>query len=145
MTVALRNRNFRLRGCCKPWCEAWWIIPDRAWLIRSKGNVVSQRQALTLFRCDVGDHLVVVILLCEKMCVLITLVIERCGKYHVNLAEDALRMVSLEKLQDASLCWRNKRTIAHINVKRGDCWDIAIIGQQHVQPTLRREGCHYQW
>jgi hypothetical protein len=25
------------------------------------------------------------------------------------------------------------------------CWDIAIIGQQHVQPTLRKEGCHCQW
>jgi len=42
---------------------------------------VSQRQALTLFRCDVADHLVVVILLCEKMCALVTLVIERYGKY----------------------------------------------------------------
>jgi hypothetical protein len=52
----------------------------------------------------VGDHLVEVILLCEKRCALVTLVIEKCGKYHVNLAEDALRMVSLEELQDASLC-----------------------------------------
>jgi hypothetical protein len=42
---------------------------------------VSQRQALTLFRCDVADHLVVVILLCEKRCALVTLVIERFGKY----------------------------------------------------------------
>jgi hypothetical protein len=42
---------------------------------------VSQRQALTLFRCEVADHLVVVIILCEKMCALVTLVIERCGKY----------------------------------------------------------------
>jgi len=65
---------------------------------------VSQRQALTLFRCEVADHLVVVILLCEKRCALVTLVMERFGKYHVNLAEDALRMVSLEELQDASLC-----------------------------------------
>jgi len=64
---------------------------------------VSQRQALTLFRCEVADHLVEVILLCEKRCALVTLVIERCGKY-VNLTEDALRMVSLEELQDASLC-----------------------------------------
>jgi hypothetical protein len=42
---------------------------------------VSQRQALTLFRCEVADHLVVVIILCEKICALVTLVIERCGKY----------------------------------------------------------------
>jgi hypothetical protein len=42
---------------------------------------VSQRQALTLFRCELADHLVVVILLCEKMCALVTLVIERYGKY----------------------------------------------------------------
>jgi len=42
---------------------------------------VSQRQALTLFRCEVADHLVVVILLCEKRCALVTLVIESCGKY----------------------------------------------------------------
>jgi len=42
---------------------------------------VSQRQALTLFICEVADHLVVVILLCEKRCVLVSLVIERCGKY----------------------------------------------------------------
>jgi hypothetical protein len=42
---------------------------------------VSQRQALTLFRCEVTDHLVVVILLCEKMCALVTLVIERFGEY----------------------------------------------------------------
>jgi hypothetical protein len=26
-----------------------------------------------------------------------------------------------------------------------NCWDIAINGQQLVQPTLRREGCHCQW
>jgi hypothetical protein len=65
---------------------------------------VSQRQALTLFRCEVADHLVVVILLCEKRCALVTLVIERFGEYHVNLAENALRMVSLEELQNASLC-----------------------------------------
>ena len=51
-----------------------------------------------------ADHLVVVILLYEKRCALVTLMIERCGKYHVNLAGDALRMVSLEELQDASLC-----------------------------------------
>jgi len=38
MTIALGN--IRLRGCCKPWCKAWKIIPDRAWLICSKGNVV---------------------------------------------------------------------------------------------------------
>ena len=38
MTVALGN--ICLRGCCKLWCEAWKINPDRAWLIRSKGNVV---------------------------------------------------------------------------------------------------------
>jgi hypothetical protein len=37
---------------------------------------VSQRQALTVFRCEVADHLVVVILLCEKRCALVTLVIE---------------------------------------------------------------------
>jgi len=42
---------------------------------------VSQRQTLTLFRCDVADHLVVVILLCEKRCALVTLVIERFGEY----------------------------------------------------------------
>jgi hypothetical protein len=42
---------------------------------------VSQRQALTLFRCDVADHLVVVILLCEKRCASVTLVIERFGEY----------------------------------------------------------------
>jgi hypothetical protein len=42
---------------------------------------VSQRQALTLFRCEVTDHLVVVILLCEKRCALVTLVIERFGEY----------------------------------------------------------------
>jgi len=66
--------------------------------------MLSQRQALTLFKCDVGEHLVEVILLCEKMCALVTLVIERCGKYHVNLAGDALRILSLEELQDASLC-----------------------------------------
>ena len=43
---------------------------------------VSQRQTLTLFRCEVADHLVVVIsLLCDKRCALVTLVIERCGKY----------------------------------------------------------------
>jgi hypothetical protein len=42
---------------------------------------VSQRQALTLFRCDVTDHLVVVILLCEKRCAFVTLVIERFGEY----------------------------------------------------------------
>ena len=47
----------------------------------------------------------------------------------VNLATDALRMISLEELHDASLCWRSKRTIAHINIKGGDCWDIAINGQ----------------
>jgi len=52
----------------------------------------------------VGDHLVEVILLCEKRCALVILVIEKCGKYHVNLVEDALRMVSFEELQDASLC-----------------------------------------
>jgi len=28
---------------------------------------------------------------------------------------------SLEKMQNASLCWRSKRTIAHINGKGGDC------------------------
>ena len=39
----------------------------------------------------------------------------------VNLVEDALRMVSLEELQDASLCWRRKMTISHINDKGGDC------------------------
>jgi len=50
-------------------------------LIRSKGNVVFERQALTLFRCEVADHLVVVILLCEKMCALVTLMIERFGEY----------------------------------------------------------------
>ena len=55
----------------------------------------------------------------------------------VNLAIDALGMVSLEELQNASLCWWSKRTIAHINVKGGDWWDIVINGQQHVQPTLR--------
>jgi hypothetical protein len=60
--------------------------------------MLSQRQGITLFRCDVADHLVVVILLCEKRCALVTLVIERCGKYHVNLTEDALGMVSLEEL-----------------------------------------------
>ena len=38
MIVALGN--IRLRGCYKPWCKAWKIIPDQAWLIRSKGNVV---------------------------------------------------------------------------------------------------------
>jgi len=42
---------------------------------------VSQRQTLTLFRCDVADHLVVVILLCEKRCALVTLVIERFSEY----------------------------------------------------------------
>jgi len=42
---------------------------------------VSQRQALTLFRCEVTDHLVVVIFLCEKRCALVTLVIERFGEY----------------------------------------------------------------
>ena len=66
--------------------------------------MLSQRQVLTLFRCGVANHLVVVILLCEKMCALVTLVIDRCGKCHVNLAEDALGMVSLEELQNASLC-----------------------------------------
>ena len=66
--------------------------------------MLSQRQAITLFRCEVADHLVEVILLCEKTCALVTLVNERCGKYHVSLAEDALRMESLEELQDASLC-----------------------------------------
>jgi hypothetical protein len=50
-------------------------------LIRSKENVVSQRQALTLFRCDVGDHLVEVILWCQQGCALVTLVIERFDKY----------------------------------------------------------------
>jgi hypothetical protein len=38
----------------------------------------------------------------------------------VNLAKDAFEMVSLEELQNASMCWRSKRTIAHINVKVGD-------------------------
>jgi hypothetical protein len=28
---------------------------------------------------------------------------------------------------------------------RSICWDIVIIGQQHMQPTLRKEGCHCQW
>jgi hypothetical protein len=32
----------------------------------------------------VADHLVKVILLCEKTCALVTLVNERCGKYHVT-------------------------------------------------------------
>jgi len=63
-----RTWNIRLRWCCKPWCKAWKIIPDRAWLIRSKG----------------------------ECCV-----------------EDTLRMVSLEELQNTSLCWRSNRTIAH--------------------------------
>jgi len=39
----------------------------------------------------------------------------------VNLATDALRIVNLEELQNASMCWRSKRIISHINGKGGDC------------------------
>jgi hypothetical protein len=45
-------------------------IPNRAWLIRSKGNVPKDKRQH--FRCEVTDHLVIVILLCEKRCALVT-------------------------------------------------------------------------
>jgi hypothetical protein len=58
----------------------------------------------------------------------------------VNLAKDALRMVSLEELQDASGCWRSKRIITHINGKGGDCWNIA----NYVAAIVKEDGCHCQ-
>jgi len=42
--------------------------------------MLSQRQVITLFRCEAVDHLVVVLFLCEKRCALMTLVIESYGK-----------------------------------------------------------------
>jgi len=59
----------------------------------------------------------------------------------VNLPEDAFRMVSLEELQDASLCWRSKRTVAPHKWQKGWLlWYCHLCGSS---PTLG-EGCHCQ-
>jgi hypothetical protein len=53
-------------------------------------------------------------------------------------------MVSLEELQNACMCLRSKRTIAHINSKEGDCWDIATYVAASAAYLLEEDGCHYQ-
>jgi len=95
--------------------------------------MVSQRQALTLFRFDVVHHMVEV-----SKGVLGDSGDWKVWQLPVNLATDSLKIVSLEELQNASTCWKSKRTIAHINGKMGDCWDVAINWQQYLQPYFRR-------
>ena len=59
----------------------------------------------------------------------------------VNLTEDAFRMVSLEELQDASLCWRSKMTVAPHKWQKGWLlWYCHLCGSS---PALG-EGCHCQ-
>jgi len=63
----------------------------------------------------------------------------------VNLVEDALRMVSLEELQDASLCWRSKRTVAPYEWQRG--W---LLGYCHYWATtwegaIVNDSCTNHW
>jgi len=62
-------------------------------------------------------------------------------KVPVNLAGDTLRMVSLEELQDTSLCWRSKRTVAPHKWHRG--WFLGYCHLYCSNPTLG-EGCHCQ-
>jgi hypothetical protein len=95
--------------------------------------MVLQRQTLTLFRCGVVDHMVEV-----SKGVLGDSGDWKVWQVPVNLATDAFKMISLEELQNASMCWKSKRTITHINSKRCDCWDIAINGQQYLQAYFRR-------
>jgi hypothetical protein len=59
----------------------------------------------------------------------------------VNLVGDTLRMVSLEELQDTSLCWRSKRTVAPHKWHRG--WFLGYCHLYCSNPTLG-EGCHCQ-
>jgi hypothetical protein len=144
MTVALGNRNFHLRGCYKPWCKAWWIIPDRAWLIHSKGNVVPDTSINTLQMwrgrpSGCSDPFV-----WEKVCFG-----DSDGwkvwQVPVNLAKDSLRMVSLEELQDASLCWRSKRTVAPHEWQRG--WLLGLLPlmcSKWTAPTIDF-GSHHCW
>ena len=138
LTVVLGNRNFRLRRCCKPWCEAWWIIPDRAWLIRSKGNIVSQRQALTLFRCDVADHLIVVILLCEKMCALVWLWWLKGVASTYKLGRRRSRNGKLGRAAGYKFVLKKQENNCPYKCQMGWLLGFAINGQQLVQPTLRK-------
>jgi hypothetical protein len=59
-----------------------------------------------------------------------------------NLAKDALRMVSLEDLENASMCWRSKRTIAPNQWQRE--WLLGLLplmcsNHQWTAPSIDNE------
>jgi hypothetical protein len=73
----------------------------------------------------------------------------------VNLAEDALKMVSLEELQGASICWRSKRTIAPHEWQRGwllgllplmcSKWTTPSIDKCSSPYQMSKFGSHHSW
>jgi len=130
MIVALGNRNFCLKGCCKPWCEAWKIHSGPSMVDTLKGECCVPETSVNTLQMWSGkpsgcsDPFV-----WEKVC------FDdsddwKVWQVPVNLAKDTLKMVSLEELRVANLCWRSKRTVAPHKCQKG--W---LLGYCHYWAT----------